>query len=405
VLPSRSRRDIGSYFELDMIVFLASTPITIHFFFRDIINLVASQTQVEVLIDKSENPAVFDNLVCELEAGVVDFCIPRKTSAKDVFSLPLFILKTLKRREASTLVSCSPKAALYAALCRFVIGRRIAHIYLIQGSVWYGTVGVKGFIFRQVERFILANSDARLAVSQSEISIRYQSGMISEGEINLINRGAIRGVPPRFFDRHLRAVLRKRYRGELFGESEPKLTVIGYVGRLNDSKGISTILDWYQSEWSADERVGMLFVGPDEMSESLRSRFRAVQREAELLGRSFVYRGFVDDPLPYNASIDFFVLPSQREGFGIAAIEAAAAGAIVIASDVGGLRDAMGNGEGGILISPGRFDLVPRALEDFRRDKLLAETIRSRARNFVKSNFASPSVEINVSNFILTKSR
>lgn len=52
-------------------------------------------------------------------------------------------------------------------------------------------------------------------------------------------------------------------------------------------------------------------------------------------------------------SCDLFVLPTEAEAFGIAAVEASAAGLPVIATAVGGLRDIVLDGETGFLLQPG----------------------------------------------------
>lgn len=68
----------------------------------------------------------------------------------------------------------------------------------------------------------------------------------------------------------------------------------------------------------------------------------------------------VDDLVPNDPRLvelfrtsDIFVLPSQAETFGIAAVEASAAGLPVIASAVGGLTDIVADGETGFAIPPG----------------------------------------------------
>jgi glycosyltransferase involved in cell wall biosynthesis len=55
----------------------------------------------------------------------------------------------------------------------------------------------------------------------------------------------------------------------------------------------------------------------------------------------------------YLVLADCFVLPSLREGFGIAVLEAQAAGLPVIGTKVGGILDLIENGKTGLLVEPG----------------------------------------------------
>ena len=71
---------------------------------------------------------------------------------------------------------------------------------------------------------------------------------------------------------------------------------------------------------------------------------------------------------------DVFVLPSRSEPFGIAAVEALAAGLPVVAASVGGLTDIVDPGLTGILVSPGDSAELGRAI-----DSLLEAPERRRA--------------------------
>lgn len=55
-------------------------------------------------------------------------------------------------------------------------------------------------------------------------------------------------------------------------------------------------------------------------------------------------------------------VPSRREGFGLVAAEAAAAGRAVVASDVGGLADIVVDGVNGVLVPPGDAEALAAAL-------------------------------------------
>ena len=49
---------------------------------------------------------------------------------------------------------------------------------------------------------------------------------------------------------------------------------------------------------------------------------------------------------------DLFLLPSETESFGLAALEALACGVPVVASNVGGLPEVVRHGETGLLVPP-----------------------------------------------------
>lgn len=54
----------------------------------------------------------------------------------------------------------------------------------------------------------------------------------------------------------------------------------------------------------------------------------------------------------FLANLDVLVMPSRRESFGVAALEAAAASLPVVATRVGGIPEAVADGETGILVPP-----------------------------------------------------
>jgi len=94
----------------------------------------------------------------------------------------------------------------------------------------------------------------------------------------------------------------------------------------------------------------------------------------------------VEDLLPL---LDLFLLPSEQESFGLAALEAMACGVPVIASNVGGLPELITHNVSGYLFPMGEYDAMGDAAETLLRDKEVHKRLsvgaRKRAEQFSQS--------------------
>jgi L-malate glycosyltransferase len=106
------------------------------------------------------------------------------------------------------------------------------------------------------------------------------------------------------------------------------------------------------------------------------------QHRAEALGVAddVVFLGkhtSVDELL---ACADLFLLPSESESFGLAALEAMACGAPVVASRVGGLPEVVEDGKSGFLLPVGDVEGMARAAGDILTDAELWESMSRASR-------------------------
>jgi glycosyltransferase involved in cell wall biosynthesis len=136
--------------------------------------------------------------------------------------------------------------------------------------------------------------------------------------------------------------------------------VIGAASRLSPEKGVPVLVEALArlSTSVPDLRLRIAGEGPERRRvEALVAR-RGLAASVELLGE------VPHQEMPaFLASLDVFVLPSLREGFGVAAVEAAAAGLPVVASAADGIPDAVEDEATGLLVPPGD----PAALADALR--------------------------------------
>jgi glycosyltransferase involved in cell wall biosynthesis len=90
--------------------------------------------------------------------------------------------------------------------------------------------------------------------------------------------------------------------------------------------------------------------------------------------------GPVADVAPYYKRAAVVAVPSRREGYGMVAREAMAHGRAVVASDVGGLRDAIDDGVDGVLVRPRDVRALREAIERLLADPELRARLGAAAR-------------------------
>ncbi len=135
-----------------------------------------------------------------------------------------------------------------------------------------------------------------------------------------------------------------------------------YIGRLSEEKGVLELAE-------AARGLPLVVVGEGPLRGRLPAALPAVP-PAEV--GAYLERAAV------------VVCPSRREGYGVVAREAMAYARPVIATAVGGLPDAVVDGETGLLVPPGDVPALRSALERLLGDAALRDRLGANARRFTE---------------------
>lgn len=169
---------------------------------------------------------------------------------------------------------------------------------------------------------------------------------------------------------------RAAFRAEL-GASDASV-VVGVVGRLVWEKGYREV---FATVTALPEAASLVVVGPRE-HEKADAVDDASLAAAEAAGVRWL--GERSDMPSLYAAFDLYVLASHREGFPRSAMEAAAMGVPVVATDIRGCRQVVEHGVTGLLVPPRDAEALTAAISslvaDPERRRQMGEAARAKAR-------------------------
>jgi len=157
---------------------------------------------------------------------------------------------------------------------------------------------------------------------------------------------------------------------------------VGMAGRLAAEKGVADFLAMAARLAPAWPAARFLVAGDGPLAGALRGRAARLG-----LGGRVTLLGHCSDMPAFLASLDVFVLPSRSEGMGLALLEAMAAGRAVVATDVGGVAEAISTGRDGILVPPGDDGALARAVTGLLANPGLRRRLGRAARRTVEEGF------------------
>jgi glycosyltransferase involved in cell wall biosynthesis len=278
-------------------------------------------------------------------------------------------LTALAREHSAALVHSNTSVVLAGqAAAR---GAGVPHVLHVR-EIYAGAGGAAAAALWPLMRRRLVRADALLCISRA---VAEQFG--SASNVQVLHDGL-----PRVSARADRAIAR-----DALG-LPPGAFAVALVGRVSDWKG-QDVLARALAEPALAEIGAVGLVAGDPFPGNERSELRLRELAASLgLGERLRLLGFREDIETVLGAADVLAVPSTRpEPLGLVALEGAAAGLPVVASDHGGVREAVRHGETGLLVPPGDTAALAGALRLLADDPDLAGRLGAAGAELVRTDF------------------
>jgi glycosyltransferase involved in cell wall biosynthesis len=221
-----------------------------------------------------------------------------------------------------------------------------------------------------LERLAATCSDAELVQNPEDLPVLRRLG-IPARKLHLLGNG----VDLTRFDPERHGTARRATRDEL-GIRDDEV-VVGLVGRLVREKGYREVFAAARQVVAEHPRVRFVVVGPTDLDKA-DAITQAELDEAAAGGVTFL--GMRDDVERLYRAMDLYVLASHREGFPRSAMEAAAMGLPIVATDIRGCRQVVDDGGTGHLVPVGDVPALSRAIGDLVGHRERRATMGAAAR-------------------------
>jgi glycosyltransferase involved in cell wall biosynthesis len=255
------------------------------------------------------------------------------------------IVRVMRRVRPTIVDAHTPKGSLLAmmaaTLCRVPV-----RVYHQHGLPLVTATGPKRRILRWAERTTCRLAHRVVCISTALREVLIAEGLCPAEKITVLEHGSIDGVEaggkfdPSRVSSESASGARARY------GVPPGALVLGFVGRIVRDKGLVELVQAWRvlrEEWPS---LHLLVAGPFESQDPVPADVESTLRRDPRIHLA----GMVHDMPGVYRILDLLVLPTYREGFNTALLEAAAMERPVVATRVPGCVDAVRDGETGLLV-------------------------------------------------------
>lgn len=158
--------------------------------------------------------------------------------------------------------------------------------------------------------------------------------------------------------------------------------LLGIFGRLSKEKGQSIALHAMCSILREYQNARLVLAGKGSELPNLKEVADSLQ-----ITDAVHFAGFTSDIRTLMSACDIVIVPSLKEGFGMAVLEAMALHKPVVASSVGGLKEIVVDGDTGFIVSANDPDSLASSVKNLIGNTDMAQQMGRRGRERVENHF------------------
>lgn len=279
--------------------------------------------------------------------------------------LALRQLKKILKEEQFTLIHChNPMGGVLGRLAGWLYAPGAVVLYTAHGFHFYRKAPlINWFFYYPVEKALAHFTDKLITINEEDYR-RAEHFRLKEG-------GSVWKIPGVGLDveRFMHEGKKRCYEKKELGFPKDSFLLLS-VGELNRNKNHKVVIEAIAR--MKEPKLYYMICGRGSGRKKLERLIqkKGLQGKVKLLG----YRKDIERILP---AADCFLFPSKREGFGMAAVEAMAAGLPLITSDCRGTREYMKDGVTGIVCRKNCAESYKRAVRDLMNNPWKRQRMRA----------------------------
>lgn len=308
-------------------------------------------------------------------AECISVKMERGIKAGDIVPTIYRLYKIFKKGNFDIVQYTTPNAAFYSSIAGWLAGVPI-RLYSQWGIRYVGLQGVKRKFFKLVEKCTCMLSTDIREVSPMNRELAISERLCQPEKIKVIGKGGTIGIDLALCDLSKKDLWKTEIRKQY--NIPEKAFIYGYVGRINEDKGINELIEAFKNLSEKDDSIYLMLVGMyDESNEIKRELYEWAKKEIRVI---FTGNVPANQVYRYMGAFDVLTHPTYREGFGKVLQEAMGMALPIITTNVPGPCEVVEENRSGILVESHDAEGLEKEMQKLKENPQICSELGEEAR-------------------------